>query len=101
MSWCCDPSQLYEKEGNCLYNTVAVIDADGSVLGVYRKTHIPDDHYYQENSIFHPGIRDFGREDQVWQHRCGYLLGSVVPGDCQMYGADGERSFCCTRRRSA
>ena len=31
--------------------SIAVIDADGEVLGVYRKTHIPDDHYYQENSI--------------------------------------------------
>ena len=36
-----------------MYNSIAVIDADGEVLGVYRKTHIPDDHYYQENFISH------------------------------------------------
>ena len=39
---------FYEKNINVLYNTVTVIDADGSNLGIYRKTHIPDDHYYQE-----------------------------------------------------
>ena len=42
------PISFYEKDGNVLYNSIAVIDADGEVLGVYRKTHIPDDHYYQE-----------------------------------------------------
>ena len=36
-----------------LYNSIAVIDADGEVLGVYRKTHIPDDHYYQEKFFSH------------------------------------------------
>ena len=42
------PISFYEKDQNVLYNTVAVIDADGSVLGIYRKTHIPEDHFYQE-----------------------------------------------------
>ena len=42
-----------------LYNTVTVIDADGSNLGIYRKTHIPDDHYYQEKFYFTPGITGF------------------------------------------
>ena len=32
-----------------------MIDADGSILGVYRKTHIPDDHFYQEKILFHTG----------------------------------------------
>ena len=45
------PISFYEKDGNVLYNSIAVIDADGEVLGVYRKTHIPDDHYYQEKFI--------------------------------------------------
>ena len=43
---------FYEKNINVLYNTVTVIDADGSNLGIYRKTHIPDDHYYQEKFYF-------------------------------------------------
>ena len=42
------PISIYEKDGNELYNSAVMIDADGKLLGVYRKTHIPDDHYYQE-----------------------------------------------------
>ncbi len=53
------PISFYEREVNVLYNSVACIDADGSVLGVYRKTHIPDDHYYQEKFYFTPGNTGF------------------------------------------
>ena len=48
-----------KKEVNNLYNSVASIDADGEILGVYRKTHIPDDHYYQEKFYFTPGDTGF------------------------------------------
>ena len=44
---------------------LSVIDADGEVLGVYRKTHIPDDHYYQEKFYFTPGNTGF----KVWDTR--------------------------------
>ena len=50
---------FYEKAVNTLYNSCAVIDADGSLLGVYRKTHIPDDHFYQEKFYFTPGDTGF------------------------------------------
>lgn len=53
------PVSFYEKDGNVLYNSVACIDADGRVLGVYRKTHIPDDHFYQEKFYFTPGNTGF------------------------------------------
>ena len=53
------PVSFYEKDVNRLFNTVAVIDADGSNLGIYRKTHIPDDHYYQEKFYFVPGDTGF------------------------------------------
>lgn len=53
------PISFYEREGNNLYNSIACIDADGSLLGVYRKTHIPDDHYYQEKFYFTPGDTGF------------------------------------------
>ena len=56
------PISFYERDINVYYNSVAVIDADGSVLGVYRKTHIPDDHYYQEKFYFTPGDTGF----KVW-----------------------------------
>ena len=59
------PISFYERDGNRLFNSCAVIDADGKVLGVYRKTHIPDDHYYQEKFYFTPGDTGF----KVWQTR--------------------------------
>ena len=52
------PVSFYEKDGNVLYNSVAVLDC-GRLLGVYRKTHIPDDHYYQEKFYFTPGNSGF------------------------------------------
>lgn len=56
------PVSFYEKAGNTAFNSIAIIDADGSILGVYRKTHIPDDHYYQEKFYFSPGDTGF----KVW-----------------------------------
>ncbi len=53
------PVSFYEREVNNLYNSVACMDADGKILGVYRKTHIPDDHYYQEKFYFTPGDTGF------------------------------------------
>lgn len=53
------PVSFYEKDGNLLFNSAACIDAGGEILGVYRKTHIPDDHYYQEKFYFTPGDSGF------------------------------------------
>lgn len=61
------PISFFEREGNVTYNSVAMIDADGTVLGVYRKTHIPDDHFYQEKFYFTPGNTGF----QVWDTAYG------------------------------
>ena len=63
------PISFYECDVNNLYNSVACIDADGSLLGVYRKTHIPDDHYYQEKFYFTPGDTGF----QVFETRYGTI----------------------------
>lgn len=63
------PVSFYEKEVNNTYNSVAVLDADGKNLGVYRKTHIPDDHYYQEKFYFTPGDTGF----RVFQTRFGTI----------------------------
>jgi len=63
------PVSFYEKDVNVLYNSIAVIDADGFVLGVYRKTHIPDDHFYQEKFYFTPGNTGF----KVWDTRFGRI----------------------------
>lgn len=63
------PVSFYEKDINNLYNSIACIDADGTLLGVYRKTHIPDDHYYQEKFYFTPGDTGF----QVFHTRYGTI----------------------------
>lgn len=52
------PISIYEKDCNVLYNTVAMLDS-GNFLGIYRKTHIPDDHFYQEKFYFTPGNTGF------------------------------------------
>ena len=49
---------FYELSGNSTYNTLAYVE-DGKLLGTYRKTHIPDDHYYQEKFYFTPGDTGF------------------------------------------
>lgn len=54
------PVSFFERKNNTLYNSVAVIDADGSVLPeVYRKAHIPDGTGYQEKFYFSPGDTGF------------------------------------------
>ena len=68
------PISFYEKEVNNLYNSIACINADGRILGIYRKTHIPDDHYYQEKFYFTPGDTGF----KVFETR----FGTVGVGIC-------------------
>lgn len=63
------PISFYEKDGTRLFNSIAMLDADGKVLGIYRKTHIPDDHYYQEKFYFTPGNTGF----KVWTTRYGKI----------------------------
>lgn len=59
------PISFYEKKNNARYNSVAVIDADGELLGVYRKSHIPDAPGYEEKFYFNPGDTGF----KVWKTR--------------------------------
>lgn len=63
------PVSFFEREQNVTYNSVAIIDADGRILGVYRKTHIPDDHFYQEKFYFTPGNTGF----RVWDTAYGRI----------------------------
>ena len=63
------PISFYERDETVLYNSLAMIDADGSILGVYRKTHIPDDHFYQEKFYFTPGDTGF----KVWDTKFGRI----------------------------
>jgi N-carbamoylputrescine amidase len=53
------PVSFFERAGNAAYNSMALIDADGALLGVYRKSHIPDGPGYQEKFFFRPGDTGF------------------------------------------
>lgn len=59
------PISFFEREGLAYFNSIAVIDADGEVLGVYRKSHIPNGPGYQEKNYFSPGDTGF----RVWNTR--------------------------------
>ncbi|MBW8882600.1 MAG: N-carbamoylputrescine amidase, partial [Asticcacaulis sp.] len=56
------PTSIYEKEGPHYFNSLVTIDAGGELLGVYRKSHIPDGPGYQEKYYFRPGDTGF----KVW-----------------------------------
>ncbi len=56
------PTSFFERDGAHFYNTVAMIDATGEILGTYRKSHIPDGPGYQEKYYFRPGNTGF----KVW-----------------------------------
>ncbi len=59
------PVSFFERDGHCYYNSLSVIDADGSRLGLYRKSHIPDGPGYEEKFYFRPGNTGF----HIWKTR--------------------------------
>ncbi|MDD2048938.1 N-carbamoylputrescine amidase [Pseudomonas putida] len=63
------PLSWFEKAGNAFFNSLSVADADGRLLGVYRKTHIPNAIGYQEKEYFSPGDTGF----RVWDTAFGRL----------------------------
>jgi len=63
------PVSFFEREGSDLYNSLVVVDADGSVLGKYRKTHIPEGPGYEEKFYFKGGDTGF----RVWDTKYGKI----------------------------
>jgi N-carbamoylputrescine amidase len=70
------PLSFFERANNAHFNSLAMIDADGSVLGLYRKSHIPDGPGYQEKFYFNPGDTGF----KVWRTRYG-VVGAAICWD--------------------
>jgi N-carbamoylputrescine amidase len=68
------PVSIYERANRATFNSVVIVDADGSVLGTYRKSHIPDGPGYTEKYYFNPGDTGF----KVWETQ----LGTVGVGIC-------------------
>lgn len=63
------PISFFERAGNTAFNSIALIDADGTILGIYRKSHIPDGLPYAEKFYFTPGDTGF----EVWKTRYGTI----------------------------
>lgn len=63
------PISFFEKAGQAYFNSLAMIDADGKILGIYRKSHIPDGPGYEEKYYFNPGDSGF----QCWQSKYGKI----------------------------
>jgi N-carbamoylputrescine amidase len=63
------PVSFFERAGAAYYNSLAMIDAGGEVLGLYRKSHIPDGPGYEEKYYFRPGDTGF----RVWPTRFGRI----------------------------
>jgi N-carbamoylputrescine amidase len=63
------PVSFFERAGQAFFNSVAMVDADGAVLGLYRKSHIPDGPGYEEKFYFRPGDTGF----KVWTTRHGVV----------------------------
>ncbi|PYE51925.1 N-carbamoylputrescine amidase [Deinococcus yavapaiensis] len=63
------PISFFERSGHAHYNSLAMIDADGDLMGVYRKSHIPDGPGYEEKYYFNPGDTGF----KVWKTRYGTI----------------------------
>lgn len=59
------PISFFERAGPAYFNSIAILDADGSRLGIYRKSHIPNGPGYQEKTYFSPGDTGF----KVWRTR--------------------------------
>jgi N-carbamoylputrescine amidase len=63
------PISFFEKDGPRHYNSIAIADANGEVLGIYRKSHIPDGPGYQEKYYFRPGDTGF----KTWRTKAGMI----------------------------
>ncbi|MFK4792972.1 N-carbamoylputrescine amidase [Sphingobium sp. ZW T5_29] len=63
------PTSFFERDGQHYYNSLAMIDDEGEIMGIYRKSHIPDGPGYEEKYYFRPGNSGF----KVWNTRHGVI----------------------------
>lgn len=89
------PVSFFERSGNTYFNSLAMIDADGRQLGVYRKSHIPDGPGYQEKFYFSPGDSGF----RVWETRFGKVGAGICwdqwfPETARVMALQGAEILC-------
>lgn len=88
------PVSFFERAGPTYFNSLAMVDADGSVMGLYRKSHIPDGPGYQEKFYFTPGDTGF----KVWQTRfavigCGICWDQWFPEAARVMALMGAEAL--------
>ena len=93
------PVSFYEQAGKNSFNSLAMIDADGSLLGIYRKSHIPDAPGYSEKSYFHDGdTRAAGTRllaHPLCQHQCLLVQQGAIHHRerlCRLRGGEASRA---------
>ena len=89
------PVSFFERSGNTYFNSLAILDADGRQLGVYRKLHIPDGPDYQEKFYFSPGDSGF----RVWETRFGKVGAGICwdqwfPETARVMALQGAEILC-------
>jgi len=80
------PVSFFEKANRAHYNSVAIVDADGNILGKYRKSHIPDGPGYQEKFYFNPGDTGF----KVWNTKYAKIGVGIC---CDQWFPEAARSM--------
>jgi N-carbamoylputrescine amidase len=88
------PVSFFERAGHAHFNSLAMVDADGRVLGLYRKSHIPDGPGYQEKFYFTPGDTGF----KVWRTRfgdfgCGICWDQWFPESARVMALTGAEAL--------
>jgi N-carbamoylputrescine amidase len=88
------PISFFERSGPAYFNSIAILDADGANLGVYRKSHIPNGPGYQEKNYFSPGDTGF----RVWNTRyarlgVGICWDQWFPETARVMALDGAEVF--------
>src|SRR5690554_2581226 len=89
------PVSFFERANDAHYNSMAMVDADGAVLGIYRKSHIPDGPGYQEKFYFNPGDTGFRVFDtRFGRVGCGICWDQWFPESARAMALMGAEILC-------
>src|SRR3546814_7200769 len=90
------PTSFFERDGQHHYNSLAMIDDAGEIMGVYRKSHIPDGPGYEEKYYFRPGNSGF----KVWETRYGTIRSEEHTYELQSLMRISYAVFCLKKKNN-